>query len=411
MKNRSTVSAMLALLGLSAGSAIACPVTSGNVSILANDFPALHAVLDAAESCIEGDATFSRNHTAKHNEIAVAALSADPAEYTAKVVANASIVPLLNNDLIRPLDDLIAKHGQDLKPNQLIKIDGKVMAVAFMANAQHLVVRQDILDKVGMPVPSTWEEVVDTAKAIRDADIMEYPFGMLTKSDWNLGEEFVNMYIGHGGEFFKPGTAEPSVNNEKGVATLNMLKALTEYSNPDFLTFNTAVLAPIWESGELALAQFWGSSMGQLIDDEGSTPEVVENTFPANAPSVAGGSTPSSTLWWDGFTIAKNVSDEDAEATFIALINGISNDMVKANNDKAVWLMDAYKPGKAAEGVSKVAAAGAEPYPMLPYMGILHEAFFQELPDFLQGNEDATQTLEDVEAAYITAAKEQGFLQ
>ena len=73
--------------------------------------------------------------------------------------------------------------------------------------------------------------------------------------------------------------------------------------------------------------------------------------------------------------------------------------------------MEAYKPGKAAQGVSMVASAGAEPYPMLPYMGLLHQAFFQELPDFLQGNEDAEQTLKDIEAAYTTAAKEQGFLQ
>jgi len=412
MKFVRNTTAALTLLGVSMGSAFAaCPVTSGNVSVLSNDFPALQAFLETAETCISGDATFSKNMTDKHRELAVAALTANPAEYSAKIVANSSIVPLLNDDLIRPLDDLIAKYGQNLKPNQLIKIEGKVMAVAFMANAQHLVVRKDILDQVGMPAPSTWEEVIATAKAIKDEGIMEYPFAMLTKSDWNLGEEFVNMYIGHGGEFFKPGTAEPSVNNEKGIATLNMLKALTEYSNPDFLTYNTATVAPIWEAGNLAMAQLWGSSLGDLLDDEGSTPEVVNNTVPVNAPTVAGGSTPSSTLWWDGFTISKNISDEDAEATFIALVHGISDEMVEANNDKAVWLMDAYKPGKAAEGVAMVAASGAESYPMLPYMGLLHQSFQQEITDFLQGNETAEQALKDVEAAYITAAKEEGFLQ
>ena len=405
------ITAAAAAFFMSAGAAYAaCPVTSGNVSILANDFPALHAVVDTAEACVGDGATFSKNHTAKHNEIAIAAMSANPSEYTARIVANSSIVPLLNDGLIRPLDDLVAKHGQSLKPNQLIRIDGKVMAVAFMANAQHLVVRQDILDKVGKPVPTTYEEVLDTAQAIRDAGIMQYPFAMLTKSDWNLGEEFVNMYLGHGGQFFKPGTAEASVNNAQGVATLNMLKSLTQFSNPDFLTYNTAAVAPLWEAGELAMAVMWGSSMGQLIDDEGSTAEIAGATTPANAMMVGGGSTPASTLWWDGFTIAANISDEDAEATFIALVNGVSNDMVKANNDKAVWLMDAYKPGKAAEGVAKVASSGAEPYPMLPYMGILHQAFAAELPDFLQGNESAEQTLADIEAAYTDKAKEAGYL-
>ena len=387
-----------------------CPVTSGSVRILANDFPALHAVVDFAEACVGEGAEFAKNHSSKHNEIQVAALTANPAEYTAKIVANSSIVPLLNDGLIRPLDDLVAKHGASLKPNQLIRIDGKIMAVAFMANAQHLIVREDILEQVGKPVPTTYEEVLETAEAIRAAGIMQYPFAMLTKSDWNLGEEFVNMYLGHGGQFFKPGSAEVSVNNAEGLATLNMLKSLMEYSNPDFLTYNTAAVAPLWESGELAMAVMWGSSVGGLKDNEGSTPEVVAATMPAGAMTVAGGSTPASSLWWDGFTIAANISDEDAEATFIALVNGVSDQMVMANNDKAVWLMDAYKPGVAAQGVAKVAQAGAEPYPMLPYMGLLHSAFFQELPDFLQGTESGEQTLADIEAAYTAAAKEQGFL-
>ncbi|MEM8590894.1 MAG: extracellular solute-binding protein [Pseudomonadota bacterium] len=397
--------------GLTAGAALACSVTSGNVNILANDFPALRAVSEFAEACISGDATFGVNHTSEHRDLQVAALTANPAEYTSAIVANSSIVPLLNGDLIRPLDDLVAEHGQSLKPNQLIRIDGQIMAIAFMANAQHLVVRQDILDQVGKPVPTTYEEVLETAEAIRAAGIMQYPFAMLSKSDWNLGEEFVNMYLGHGGQFFEPGTAVASVNNEAGVATLNMLKSLMEYSNPDFLTYNTATVAPIWEAGNLAMAAMWGSSMGGLMDNEGAEPGVAENTVATNAMFVAGGDTPSSTLWWDGFTISKNISDEDAEATFIALVNGVSDDMVRAHNDKSVWLMDAFEPSRAADGVAAVANSGAEPYPMLPYMGLLHTAFFQELPGFLQGSETAEQTLADIEAAYTAAAEEQGFLQ
>ena len=61
-------------------------------------------------------------------------------------------------------------------------------------------------------------------------------------------------------------------------------------------------------------------------------------------------------------------------------------------------------------GLKAVAAAGADSYPMLPYMGLLHTAFAAELPDFLQGNESAAQTLADIEAAYTTQAKEKGFL-
>ena len=279
-----------------------------------------------------------------------------------------------------------------------------------MANAQHLFVRKDILDQVGHGIPKTYEEVLAACKAIRDAGIMQYPFAMLSKPDWNLGEEFVNMYLGHGGVFFKPGTAKPAVNNKKGVATLKMLKALTSYSNPDFLTFNSATVAPIWEAGNLALAELWGSTGGQILDAKGSTEKITSNTLLVSAPRVGGGNIPASSLWWDGFTIARNISDKDAEASFRAMLHGISDEMVKKNNDKSVWLMDAYVPGKAAAGVFATASGGSQPYPMLPYMGILHMAFSKELPDYLQGNESAEQTLADIEAAYISGAKEKGFL-
>lgn len=387
-----------------------CGISGGNVSILSNDFPALHAIAAGAEACAGDGVTVSKNQTTEHRDLQVAALTADPAQYTTAVVANSSIVPLMNDGLIRPLDDLVAAHGGAAQKHQLISIDGQVMAIAFMANAQHLFVRKDILDQVGHDIPSTYEEVLAAAEAIRAAGIMEHPFALNTATGWNLGEEFVNMYMGTGADMFKPGTAEVAINNDHGIATLNMLKSLVAYSNPDFLTFDSNATQALWEGGELALATMWGSRGGAILDDEGSSAEVVDNTVLVAAPTWGGGSIPASTLWWDGFTVSKNISDEDAEATFIAMMNGASTDMVKANNDLAVWLIDGYVPGKPAEGVSATAQGGAKPYPMLPFMGALHTALGAELSDFLQGNESAEQALADVEAAYTAAAREQGFL-
>jgi hypothetical protein len=159
------------------------------------------------------------------------------------------------------------------------------------------------------------------------------------------------------------------------------------------------------------MATLWGSRGGAILDDEGSSEAVTGTTALVGAPTWGGGDTPASTLWWDGWTIAKNISDEDAEATFIAMMNGISTDMVKANNDLAVWLIDGYQPGPAAAGIAATASSGTDSYPMLPYMGLMHTALGAELSEFLQGGEPAEQALADVEAAYTTAAKEQGFLQ
>lgn len=401
-------SAMAILSGTTAMAG--CGIEGGSVRILSNDFPALHAVAAGAEACAGDGVEVSKNQTADHKDIQVAALTSNPAQYTVAVVANSSIVPLLNDGLIRPLDDLVAEHGGQLNKSQLVTIDGKIMAIAFMANAQHLFYRSDILEQVGADVPTTYEDVIAVAQAIRDAGIMENPYAMNTAAGWNLAEEFVNMYMGTGASFFEAGSAAVSINNEHGVATLNMLKALNEYADPDFLTFDSNATQALWEGGELAMATMWGSRGGAILDDEGSTPEVTGTTVLSIAPTFGGGDIPASTLWWDGFTIAANISDEDAEASFIAMMNGISTEMVQANNDKAVWLIDGYNAGAAAEGIIATANAGAKPYPMLPYMGILHTVLGNELADFLQGNESAEQALADIEAAYTAAAKEQGFL-
>ncbi len=46
---------------------------------------------------------------------------------------------------------------------------------------------------------------------------------------------------------------------------------------------------------------------------------------------MGGGNIPAATLWWDGFTLAKNRSDADAEATFRALAHAASNKKMVAD--------------------------------------------------------------------------------
>ena len=178
------------IIFLTSTSAFACSI-SARVSIVGNEFPAIQTVGSGAKEC--KGAKVSANLTADHQKINVAGMSSEPAEYTSAIVANTSIVALLNDDLIRPLDSLVEKHGKGLKKNQLITIDGKIMAVAFMANAQHLVYRKDILKKLNIDVPKTYEEMLSAAKKIRDAGLVKNPVGGAYKAGWNLAQEFNNM--------------------------------------------------------------------------------------------------------------------------------------------------------------------------------------------------------------------------
>ncbi len=408
--------ALVGLLTLTANSAYAaCDIAANaniniKINILGNEFPAIHTIAKQAQSCAGTGVSIKTNLTADHKNIQVAGLSGNPAEYSAAIVANSTIVPLMNEDLIRPLDDLIAKYGQTLKKNQLISIDGKVMAVAFMANAQHLVYRADILEKAGLSVPKTYEDMVAAAKVIREKGLLSNPLGGAYKAGWNLAQEFTNMYIGHGGQFFKSGTAEIDINNKKGVATLQMLKTLSTYMNPDFLTHDSNATSAEWKAGNVALMSMWGSRIGALSETEGATQAVRQHTKLAAPLLVANGDVPATTLWWDGWTIAKKIPDNLAEATFKSLVHGIRPEILTDETQtQAVWLIDGYQPTQASEGVFAAVKMGATPYPMKPYQGLLHTAIGAELSDFMQGKEDAKTALADIEAAYNAAAKEKGF--
>ena len=390
----------------------ACGIDSGRVSVVGNEFPAIQTVGEGARACASDGVEISTNLTADHQKINVAGMSGNPAEYTSAIVANTSIVALMNDDLIRPLDDLVARHGQGLKKNQLITIGGKVMAVAFMANAQHLMYRKDVLEQVGVEPPKTYEEMLEAAKKIREAGIMQNPVGGAYAAGWNLAQEFNNMFIGYGGVHFKPGGAEPNVNSEAGVNALNMMKALSEYMNPDFLTHDSNATNAEYRAGNIALLNMWGSRAATQLTTEGVIDAVKAGHAIAGPMTVGGGSTPASTRFWDGWTVAKNISDEEAEATFLAMMNGIRPDLMQDEEvrKQAVWLIDGYTPTDAAQGVFAAAAMGTQPYTMLPYAGQMHTAIGNELADFMNGSESAEQTLADIEAAYTAAAKEKGFL-
>ena len=404
------IATVVALTTLASSAWAGCGISEGRVSIVGNEFPAIQTIGAGAMECAGGGVTVETNLTADHQKINLPGMTGNPAEFTSAIVANSSIVALMNNDVIRPLNDLVAKHGQGLQKSQLVTIDGNIMGIAFMANAQHLTYRSDVLKDLGIAVPSTYEEMLAAAKKIANYNLMQYPIGGAYAAGWNLAEEFVNMYMGYGGEFFKPGTAEIAVNNQHGVDSLNMMKALSEYMNPDFLTHDSNATSAEWKAGNVALMNMWGSRIGALKGDEVDA-AVVAATATAGPMTVGGGTTAASTLWWDGFTVAKNISDADAEATFMAMMHAIRPAMLnETTSPQAVWLIDGYEPTPAAAGVFAAAAMGTKPYPMLPYAGLMHSAAGAELVDFMQGKETAEQALAGLEAAYTTAATEKGYL-
>ncbi len=372
------------------------------LSSLTAGFEAWKAVTDAMAECGNFEANLDQEFREKQPE----AFAANPSLYQIGGVANSTLIPLLNAGTIRPLNDLVEMYGQNLSPNQLITINGDIMAIAMMVNNQHLMYREDILNDLGIAVPTTYDEVLAAAAAIEEAGVVDYPLGGTFMTGWNLGEEFVNMYLGEGGQFVDDNNM-PTINNAQGIASLEMMKALTEYMDPEYLVSDSTYVQQQFQQGKIAMANLWASRAGAMNDEAES--QVVGLVKMASAPM--GSAAPASSIWWDGIVIASNISDEEAEAAFRVAMEGIDTEMVQANNDAAVWLIDGFVPGELAAGAAATAMNGALPYPASSAMGIMHTALGNGLADYLNGNKDAETALADIEAAYLTAAREAGLVE
>ncbi|WP_300012991.1 ABC transporter substrate-binding protein [uncultured Roseobacter sp.] len=398
--------ALAGAVSLLGSAALACSYQNEvPVKSLSAGFEAWKAVTDAMAECGNFQAELDQEFRTKQP----AAFEANPSLYQIGGVSNGTITPLLNAGTIRPLDDLVEKYGANLKPNQLIRINGQIMAVAMMVNTQHLMYRSDVLADLGIETPTTWDEVYAAAAKIKEAGVMEYPLGATMKSGWNLAQEFVNMHPGHGGKFFNDDNTT-AVNSDAGLASLETMQAALEFTDPEVLVSDSTYVQQQFQQGKIAMANLWASRAGAMNDEAES--QVVGKVAMAAAPKAVAGGAPATTLWWDGIVIAKNISDEEADAAFRLAMEGLDAETVQGANDAAIWLVDGYQPTDIAEGAIATATANPAPpaYPSTTQMGLLHTALGNELPAFLTGERDAAATLTAIEEAYTTSAKEAGVL-
>ena len=395
----------ISLLGSGAWAACAFENTVPLKSLSAG-FEAWKAVTDAMAECGNFQAELDQEFRTKQP----AAFEASPALYQIGGVSNGTITPLLNAGTIRPLDDLVTKYGQNLAPNQLIRVNGQIMAIAMMVNTQHLMYREDILADLGIAVPTTWDEVYAAAAKIKEAGVVDYPLGATMASGWNLAQEFVNMYPGFGGTYFNDDNST-AVNSEAGLKALEMMKEGLQYMDPEVLVSDSTYVQQQFQQGKIAMANLWASRAGAM--DDAAESQVVGKVKMAAAPMAVPGGAPATTLWWDGIVIATNISDEEADAAFRVAMEGLDEEMVKANNDAAIWLIPGYVPGELALGTVQTATAPTPPpaYPSTTQMGLLHTALGNEIPAFLTGERDAAATLEAIEVSYTTSAREAGVMQ
>ncbi len=222
-------------------SAAGCGIdAAGEVNVLMNFFPVLELLDKEMQECATDKLKIVNKLTTDHRGELKNMAEASVSPFDAAHVANATITPLQAKGQLLPLNDLVAKYGGTLEDQMLIRFGDQIMAVAFMANAEHLFYRKDIFDQLGIAAPKTWDDVLAAAEKIKAAKVVEYPFGAAYKTGWELGNVFIDLYLAHGGELFDPATGDQAFDNDAGLATLQLMKSLGSYMSPNALAIDFA---------------------------------------------------------------------------------------------------------------------------------------------------------------------------
>ncbi|NJS36749.1 MAG: extracellular solute-binding protein [Brachymonas sp.] len=384
---------------------------AGEINIIGNSFPALQHIAKEMESCTQGGLKVQFKMTPNARaEIEQTFASTGKVPFDAAVVSGGVFTNLNALGQLQPMTDLVEKYKAKYKieENMLVRINGQVMAIAFMQNAQNLYYRKDLLDKHGIKAPTTYAEMLAAAKMLKEKEpSIQNPIAQTFSRGFDSQVEFVNMFVGYGGRFFKQGSAQPDFSSDAGVKALENMRAMTTFMTPNFLASNSDDVMNQFQQGTAAMGVLWASRAARM-DDPAASKIVGKMEFTAAPAAVAGGKS-ATHLWWDGVVMPKNLSG-DRETVFQVLMESLDEETMKKGNDLTVWIRSAYKPTRFGTGVTASAKAGAPIWPTEPYFSLAQGEIGKVIPDVLTGAMTPKAALDVAAAAYVKAATEKGFI-
>ncbi|TGQ16706.1 MULTISPECIES: ABC transporter substrate-binding protein [unclassified Mesorhizobium] len=223
-------------------------------------------------------------------------------------------------DLTEATRDVAGEHFPSIIRSQTV--DGRLVALPIFTDAPALYYRKDLLDKYGFKVPSTWQELQDTAKRVMDReraagnkDLWGYVFQGNAYEGLTCNALEWIMSNGGGGIIEPDGGI--SINNPKAAATLEMVKGwIGTIAPPGVLAYQEEESRGVWQTGNAVFMRNWPYAYA-LGNSENSP---IKGKFDV-APLPAGdGGHPVATLGGWNLAVSKYSKHPDAAIDLVKFI-------------------------------------------------------------------------------------------
>jgi ABC-type glycerol-3-phosphate transport system substrate-binding protein len=331
---------------------------------------------------------------------------------------DAFIVELASQGWIMPLDDLIAQYADEYDlydiPAQLYAsatYNGQIYGIPFTANTMHLFYRMDLLEQYDIAVPETYDDVIAACNTLRDAEEIELPFTMNLHAGWAWRVEFHNFLGSFGGTWLNEDNT-PAFNSEAGVAAVTkMLEVVEACMGSEGLTYSIDDSEIGMEQGDLAMMNIWASRAANMDNPDLSNYVGLIGFAPAPRANPEGRHAGPAAA---DFYVIPATTPVDPDLIFRVIMEAVDVE----SQTRAAQLGIITRASVAASGVggrylaaaAQTIAEGAGGYGPNPAVAVARVAIENNLPRVISEGLSPQEALDAAAEAYITEARNRGFL-
>lgn len=178
-------------------------------------------------------------------------------------------------------------------------VNGKIYALPALADSLFLYYRKDLLQKYGLPVPTTWPELAATAKKIMQAENNPQLQGLSFQGKAVEGAvcTFLLPYWSQGGEIISDG--KMAFDRRKAEAGLNMWQGMVRdgIAKANVSEVSTDDTRKEFQAGRVIFAVSWGYAWNHF--ESGIDTKVANKVAVVKLPAMPGGKSVSCMGGWN----------------------------------------------------------------------------------------------------------------
>lgn len=214
-----------------------------------------------------------------------------------------------------PLDDVVANIGaDDFAEGSLFRQNGITYAVPYAVSVYGLWVRKDLFEQAGLPLPTTYDEVLSAAKILTN----NQTYGIALPAGQNIAtvNYFSTFLWQNGGDYFNC-DGGVAFGESQALEAVRRWQALTQYAPPGFTTWGFPEQIDAFVNGRVAMAMYAGRLGVQLEESHPELADKVTVIFPPWGEQKV-------TLGvWSRFAIASGTKNQaEAKAFLQWLVSG-----------------------------------------------------------------------------------------